>query len=67
MADEPTGNLDTKSTLEIIDIFKKLNESGKTVIMVTHEPDLANMTQRIVTMRDGRITDDQWGGKVDVS
>ncbi len=67
MADEPTGNLDTKSTLEIIEIFKKLNEQGKTVIMVTHEPDLANMTQRIVTMRDGKITDDQWGGKVNVS
>lgn len=67
MADEPTGNLDTKSTLEIIDIFKKMNENGKTVIMVTHEPDLANMTQRIVTMRDGRVVDDQWGGKVSVS
>ena len=67
MADEPTGNLDTKSTLEIIEIFKQLNQQGKTVIMVTHEPDLANMTQRIVTMRDGKITDDQWGGKVSVS
>ena len=42
MADEPTGNLDTKSTLEIIDIFEKLNHMGKTVIMVTHEPELAD-------------------------
>ena len=48
MADEPTGNLDTKSTLEIIDIFEKLNHMGKTVIMVTHEPELADMTQRMI-------------------
>ncbi len=59
MADEPTGNLDTKSTLEIIDIFAKLNEDGKTVIMVTHEPELAAMTQRIVTMRDGKLVKDE--------
>lgn len=54
MADEPTGNLDTKSTLEIIDIFEKLNHMGKTVIMVTHEPELADMTQRILTIREDR-------------
>lgn len=59
MADEPTGNLDTKSTLEIIDIFKDLNRHGKTVIMVTHEPELADMTQRIVTMRDGKLVEDE--------
>jgi len=59
MADEPTGNLDTKSTLEIIDIFKDLNRQGKTVIMVTHEPELADMTQRIVTMRDGKLVEDE--------
>lgn len=67
MADEPTGNLDTKSTLEIIDIFEELNHQGKTVIMVTHEPELANMTQRIITMRDGKVTGDERGGKVSVS
>lgn len=59
MADEPTGNLDTKSTMEIIDIFEKLNEEGKTVIMVTHEPEIAAMTQRIVTMRDGKMVGDE--------
>ena len=59
MADEPTGNLDTKSTLEIIDIFEKLNQEGKTVIMVTHEPELAAMTQRILVMRDGRLTEEK--------
>jgi putative ABC transport system ATP-binding protein len=59
MADEPTGNLDTKSTLEIIDIFEKLNHQGKTVIMVTHEPELADMTQRILTIRDGKLIKDE--------
>ena len=58
-ADEPTGNLDTKSTLEIIDIFEKLNHMGKTVIMVTHEPELADMTQRILTIRDGKLIKDE--------
>lgn len=62
MADEPTGNLDTKSTLEIIDIFEKLNHEGKTVIMVTHEPELAAMTQRILVMRDGKLTEEKEGG-----
>ena len=59
MADEPTGNLDTKSTLETIDIFEKLNHMGKTVIMVTHEPELADMTQRILTIRDGKLIKDE--------
>ena len=59
MADEPTGNLDTKSTLEIIDIFEKLNHMGKTVIMVTHEPELADITQRILTIRDGKLIKDE--------
>lgn len=59
MADEPTGNLDTKSTLEIIGIFEKLNHMGKTVIMVTHEPELADMTQRILTIRDGKLIKDE--------
>ena len=62
MADEPTGNLDTKSTLEIIDIFEQLNHDGKTVIMVTHEPELAAMTQRILTMRDGCLIQDERKG-----
>ncbi|MBO5605889.1 MAG: ABC transporter ATP-binding protein, partial [Acidaminococcaceae bacterium] len=47
MADEPTGNLDTKSSYEIMDIFKKLNAMGKTVVMVTHEPDIGPQTKRI--------------------
>ena len=58
MADEPTGNLDTKSSYEIMDIFKAMNESGKTVVMVTHEPDIAEQTKRILVMRDGKLIRD---------
>lgn len=60
MADEPTGNLDTKSSYEIMDIFRSLNEAGKTVVMVTHEPDIAEMTKRTIYMRDGKIVQDEW-------
>lgn len=60
MADEPTGNLDTQSSYEIMDIFKAMNESGKTVVMVTHEPDIAEQTKRILVMRDGKIVSDEW-------
>ena len=59
MADEPTGNLDTKSSYEIMDIFKYLNNAGKTVVMVTHEPDIAEQTKRILVMRDGKLVSDE--------
>ena len=59
MADEPTGNLDTKSSYEIMEIFKKMNEEGKTVLMVTHEPDIAAYTKRILVMRDGKLVRDE--------
>lgn len=60
MADEPTGNLDTKSSYEIMDIFKKMNQNGKTIVMVTHEADIAEQTKRILTMRDGKLVSDEW-------
>lgn len=60
MADEPTGNLDTKSSYEIMDIFKAMNNEGKTIVMVTHEPDIAQQTKRILVMRDGRLVSDEW-------
>ena len=60
MADEPTGNLDTKSSYEIMDIFKAMNDEGKTIVMVTHEPDIAQQTKRILVMRDGRLVSDEW-------
>ncbi|MDO4177717.1 MAG: ABC transporter ATP-binding protein [Phascolarctobacterium sp.] len=59
MADEPTGNLDTKSSYEIMDIFKALNAEGKTIVMVTHEPDIGEQTKRILVMRDGKLTSDE--------
>ncbi len=55
LADEPTGNLDTKSGHEIIDIFKTLNKEGKTIIIVTHEMEIANKARRIIKIRDGKI------------
>lgn len=59
MADEPTGNLDSKTTLEIMRIFQELNAEGTTIVMVTHEPEVATYTKRIVSFRDGEIQDDQ--------
>lgn len=59
LADEPTGNLDSKSSAEIIEIFKKLNEQGITIIMVTHEPDLASAAKRIIKLKDGKIISDE--------
>ncbi|MHC1681824.1 MAG: ABC transporter ATP-binding protein [Clostridiaceae bacterium] len=59
MADEPTGNLDSKSTFDIIKIFQQLNEDGATIIMVTHEPDVAQHTKRIVRFKDGEVVEDK--------
>ena len=58
IADEPTGNLDTKSSLEIMDIFTALHRHGRTLIMVTHEPDIAAYALRTIQMRDGQIVQD---------
>ncbi|MFA4905280.1 MAG: ABC transporter permease [Candidatus Margulisiibacteriota bacterium] len=59
MADEPTGNLDSRSAREIIDLFKEINEQGNTIVMVTHEADLAAQASRIISLSDGRIVSDQ--------
>jgi len=58
LADEPTGNLDTGMTLEIMGLFQELNRRGKTIVMVTHEPELAAYTKRIITLRDGELVSD---------
>ena len=58
LADEPTGNLDTKVTEEIMRIIQKLNKEGTTILMVTHESEVARFSKRIIRMRDGNITDD---------
>ena len=59
LADEPTGNLDSRSSAEILSIFQRLNDLGKTVVMVTHEPDVAAHCRRIVRMRDGIVSRDE--------
>jgi putative ABC transport system ATP-binding protein len=55
LADEPTGNLDTRTSQEIMAIFERLNKQGMTIILVTHEPDIAAYTQRTIRLRDGQI------------
>ena len=59
LADEPTGNLDSRTSEEIIGIFQQLNEEGKTVVLITHEPDIAQHAKRIVHVRDGLIQKDE--------
>jgi len=59
LADEPTGNLDTKTSYEIMDLFEKLYEKGHTIIMVTHEDDIAKHSRRIIRLRDGLVNKDE--------
>lgn len=58
LADEPTGNLDSRTSIEIMSVFQELNNEGVTVVLVTHEPDVANYARRIVGLRDGHIVRD---------
>ena len=58
LADEPTGNLDTRTSVEVMGVFQKLNEAGITVVMVTHELDIAQYTKRSIVMRDGLVVSD---------
>jgi putative ABC transport system ATP-binding protein len=59
LADEPTGNLDTASTLDVLGVFADLNAAGRTIVMITHEHDVAAHAKRVITLADGRIVDDE--------
>lgn len=63
LADEPTGNLDSKSANEIMEILHNLHQSGRTIVMVTHEHDIAEQTQRIISVRDGLVELDNKNGR----
>jgi len=58
LADEPTGNLDSRTSVDIMGVFQKLNDQGMTIVMVTHEMDIAQYTKRMVVMRDGKVVGD---------
>jgi putative ABC transport system ATP-binding protein len=58
LADEPTGNLDSRTSVEIMQIFQDLNDRGLTIVVVTHEPDIAQYAKRIVVFRDGKVRHD---------
>jgi len=62
LADEPTGNLDTRSSEEIMDLLHELHDDGATIVMVTHEPDIAEHAERVVSLRDGQVESDRLSG-----
>jgi len=66
LADEPTGNLDSRTSVEVLGIFQELNDQGKTVLIITHEQDIARLSKRVVHFRDGRIVADEAIGQVRV-
>jgi putative ABC transport system ATP-binding protein len=62
LADEPTGNLDTTSTLDVLQLFADLNEAGRTIVMITHEHDVAAHAKRVIALADGEIVADERRG-----
>jgi putative ABC transport system ATP-binding protein len=59
LADEPTGNLDTRTSVEILALLQRLNREGLTIVLVTHEPDIAAYASRVLVFRDGRLLSDE--------
>ena len=62
LADEPTGNLDTRSSEEVLDIFEALHQEGKTIVLITHEDEVAAHAQRVIRLSDGQIVADELNG-----
>jgi putative ABC transport system ATP-binding protein len=62
LADEPTGNLDSRSTDEVLAMFTRLNNEGRTVVLITHEPDVADCARRVIRLSDGRVSSDEMTG-----
>jgi putative ABC transport system ATP-binding protein len=67
LADEPTGNLDSRATGEVLEIFERLNAEGRTVVVITHEPDVAARTRRVVQLADGRVRSDELVGSAEAA
>ena len=59
LADEPTGNLDTRTSVEVLVLLQQLNRQGITIVLITHEPDIAAYASRVLTLRDGRLVSDE--------
>ncbi|HMX83127.1 MAG TPA: ATP-binding cassette domain-containing protein, partial [Saprospiraceae bacterium] len=64
LADEPTGNLDTKTSIEIMALFEEIHSKGNTVVLVTHEPDIALYAHRIIRLRDGQLESDEQNSNI---
>jgi putative ABC transport system ATP-binding protein len=67
LADEPTGNLDSQTSIEILSLFDELHNDGQTIIVVTHEPDVAAHGERIVRLKDGKVLEDRRNERQPVS
>lgn len=64
LADEATGNLDTRTSFEVLVLFQKLHSEGRTIIFVTHNPEIADYSTRTITLRDGRVTSDEYNDNI---